>query len=74
MKTIKLGYGWNFNTENGCLSHPGGYLTSWFRKDGNGWKPLEWASWVNPEISEAICHLLTDKDTLAGRNHLPLRK
>lgn len=73
MKTIKLGYGWNFSTETGCLSHPGGHLTSWFRRDGDGWKPLEWACWIQPATAEAICDLLHDPETLAGRTHLPLR-
>lgn len=44
-----------FDTENGCYYHACGCLTSWFRRNGDGWSILEWAAWLNPEYSAALC-------------------
>lgn len=71
--TIKLGYGFTFDTRNGCLQHPGGHLTSWFRKEGEGFSVLEWATYLSPEMSSRICNLLANPVCLAGKFHLPLR-
>lgn len=72
--TLKLGYGFNFETGNGCLHHPGGYLTSWFREDSKGWHVTEWACYVPPETSIKICEMLVNESFLKGEIHLPLRK
>lgn len=74
MKTLHLGHGFVFNTNNGCLTHPGGHLTSWFRREENRFVPLEWASPLHPDTSRRICKWLADPDFLAGKIHLPLRR
>lgn len=72
-KEIRLGFGFKFNTESGCLLHPSG-LTSWFRRDTDGgFVPLEWAAWIRPEFATQICAALRDDKVLAGLLHLPLR-
>lgn len=75
LKTVRLGYGFSFDTRNGCLSHPGGHLTSWFRWDTGlqGWKVTEWATYLSPDVSGAICNALQSPLVLTGAIKLPLR-
>jgi len=41
---------WEFDTSNGCLHHPCGFLTSWFRRESEGnWTLLEAATTVLPK-------------------------
>lgn len=45
---------WEFDLTNGCLTHPGGYLTSWFVEKNNEWFVSEWAEYVHPIIVNEI--------------------
>jgi len=48
MKTLPYPFNeFEFDSENGYLHHPDGYLTSRFRFDNDSgkWTPLEWAAW-----------------------------
>lgn len=37
-ETLHVKDGWEFDSSNGCLFHPCGFLTSWFRRDAiKGW-------------------------------------
>jgi hypothetical protein len=46
--TIHTKDGWEFDTSNGCLFHPCGFLTSWFRRDDK-------LKWVMHEPA-AVCY------------------
>lgn len=48
----------SFDTANGCYYHACGYLTSWFRRTDNGWQVTEWASYLAPEYTAALCDAL----------------
>ena len=40
---------WEFDTSNGCLFHPCGFLTSWFRRESEtNWSLTEAATTILP--------------------------
>lgn len=47
-----------FDTSNGCYYHACGFFTSWFRRNGDGWSILEWATYLHPDYSGALCNAL----------------
>lgn len=50
---------WEFDTDNGCLLHPGGMLTSWLRDNRpvSWWAVLEDAADINPIVLQRINNL-----------------
>ncbi len=47
-----------FDPSNGCYHHACGFLTSWFRHEGDGWQVTEWATYLSPEYSGELCTFL----------------
>ncbi len=47
-----------FDPSNGAYYHACGYLVSWFRREGSGWVPFEWAAYLAPEWTASVCDFL----------------
>lgn len=47
-----------FDPSTGRYAHACGFLTSWFRREGDGWHVMEWASYLSPEWTEPLCAFL----------------
>lgn len=55
-----LGGLYAFHEETGKLEHPCGFLTSWFRQDGESYVPSEWAADMSPQVQVLILTKLND--------------
>lgn len=50
----------SFDPKRGCLYHPCGFLTSWFRRDEKGeWVATEWACDLSPAVETYIMRSLS---------------